>query len=845
MAKEKENILFENIQFKYEFRDYQKRVLDSFDKMLDDNRIHIVASPGSGKTVLGLEIIKRLGAKCLILVPTISIREQWKERFLQLFVPDDLQDFWENNISSDMENPGIITCITYQSLYSVYFDGGSEEKINNLKNSGYRTILLDESHHLKKEWWKALDTAVNLLDNPYIISLTATPPYDSNSADLAKYTALCGEVDCEVLAPEMVKKKTLCPYQDHVFISVPSDEEIDVLNQKLDATKQAVKRVLAGKSLYFLLKKYDALITPSSRADLFFGNPELIDVLICYVGSYGIESAYFYEENSSLADKVIKKWNSEIVSLGKENSLKISDERMVEVLSETVIFTDRDHFDDNEVLAFTDELGKEGLISNNKITISLKDEEINKMVRNSKAKAESINSIVSHDIKTKGDKLSMIILTEKTGKNDIGKIGTEEEFHDMSCVSIFENQRRREHLKNIGKYMGVREYAGETTQLRMGLLCGSFAILPCSVSDYFEGKISPIGETGYFYTDIDDSSRKKIVSLVTKISAERQINVLVSTISLLGEGWDAPFVNSVIMAGSVKSFVQTNQIRGRGLRLDSNNPDKVAEIWHLVTLYPGSQQGQYRFGEEYGGLCKRFDTILGISNDGAYISNGIERIGLPGTVNIDYDTEITQTQIDFINERTLNYASSDALIMKQWNDITNCNYDFSQVLDCVSVPERKKLFKREKGGIFSFGEIKHLSEGLHRDMVNSNMLPKESRVHIVRNKIRKNIDVYIIEASPKDSRLFMKYYEQLVGDVRNSRYLLRKGFGPFCKYYNIPDYCKNKNQALSVMKNVGFRYSGVIYTRNKEGLELLLNICIKNMRYKRGTISRLRSIVTK
>ena len=37
---------------------------------------------------------------------------------------------------------------------------------------------------------------------------------------------------------------------------------------------------------------------------------------------------------------------------------------------------------------------------------------------------------------------------------------------------------------------------------------------------------------------------------------------MVGTQALLGEGWDAPFVNTLIMASSISSYVTSNQIRG-------------------------------------------------------------------------------------------------------------------------------------------------------------------------------------------------------------------------------------------------------------------------------------------
>jgi superfamily II DNA or RNA helicase len=50
----------ENIVFKYSWRKYQQRVLDDLQEHLQDRHLHVVAPPGSGKTVLGLGVALRL-----------------------------------------------------------------------------------------------------------------------------------------------------------------------------------------------------------------------------------------------------------------------------------------------------------------------------------------------------------------------------------------------------------------------------------------------------------------------------------------------------------------------------------------------------------------------------------------------------------------------------------------------------------------------------------------------------------------------------------------------------------------------------------------------------------------
>ena len=60
--------VYDNIfKFKGSWRSYQERVLKHADTYLQDGKIHIVAAPGSGKTTLGIELIRRLGCPALIL----------------------------------------------------------------------------------------------------------------------------------------------------------------------------------------------------------------------------------------------------------------------------------------------------------------------------------------------------------------------------------------------------------------------------------------------------------------------------------------------------------------------------------------------------------------------------------------------------------------------------------------------------------------------------------------------------------------------------------------------------------------------------------------------------------
>jgi hypothetical protein len=64
------------------WRRYQRECLDAFeaDRASGHHQTLLVAPPGSGKTVIGLEIVRRLGAPTLVLCPTQTIQSQWQDK---------------------------------------------------------------------------------------------------------------------------------------------------------------------------------------------------------------------------------------------------------------------------------------------------------------------------------------------------------------------------------------------------------------------------------------------------------------------------------------------------------------------------------------------------------------------------------------------------------------------------------------------------------------------------------------------------------------------------------------------------------------------------------------------
>ena len=107
---------FDGIKFLGTFRSYRQRVLDRSSQYLNNNKIHIVAAHGSGKMILGLELIRRINSPCLVLSPTNTIKFEWGERFEEMYLPKGQKV--DNYVSFDLKNIKPITSITYQALHS-------------------------------------------------------------------------------------------------------------------------------------------------------------------------------------------------------------------------------------------------------------------------------------------------------------------------------------------------------------------------------------------------------------------------------------------------------------------------------------------------------------------------------------------------------------------------------------------------------------------------------------------------------------------------------------------------------------------------------------------------------
>ncbi|NJD76454.1 MAG: DEAD/DEAH box helicase [Candidatus Methanoperedens sp.] len=134
-------------------RDYQKMALDAW--VISGKRGVMVLPTGSGKTIIGIEAISLLNTPTLVVVPTLSLVDQWRSRLKKEFGTDvGILGGGEQDIKA-------LTVSTYNSAY-IHAD-----RLGNR----FCLIIFDEVHHLAAEGYRHI---AEMFASPFRMGLTAT-----------------------------------------------------------------------------------------------------------------------------------------------------------------------------------------------------------------------------------------------------------------------------------------------------------------------------------------------------------------------------------------------------------------------------------------------------------------------------------------------------------------------------------------------------------------------------------------------------------------------------------------------------------------------------------------------
>ncbi len=300
----------DGLRFDGTWRHYQVLALEAFERDRDagSRSTHLVAPPGSGKTLLGFEILRRLGRPALVLAPNSAIQQQWSAAGAAFGAPPGLV----------ADRPGApVTCLTYQALAQLEDPGsalrtaaearwaqergratgqpaaaiaaeaatwtgaaarrrtrevarivaglkreiargahggvrfgdllapGARGRVDALRAAGLGTIVLDECHHLASLWGYVVRAVLEELgDEVHVVGLTATPPDELTTEEAELYAALLGPVDFQVPTPAVVRDGHLAPYQELAWLTEPLDGETRWLDEHETRFRELVTGLL-------------------------------------------------------------------------------------------------------------------------------------------------------------------------------------------------------------------------------------------------------------------------------------------------------------------------------------------------------------------------------------------------------------------------------------------------------------------------------------------------------------------------------------------------------------------------------------------------------------------------
>lgn len=881
----------DDINFCFPWRSYQGEVLNNLDEHLANRHLHLVAPPGSGKTVLGLEVMRRLNKATLIIAPTIAIRNQWADRFTELFLQKKERPNW---ISTDIKNPSFLTITTYQGIFALFhkMEHGAEEpelddleeeeiyiedqskyeSINRLFQQNFQTLILDEAHHLRTSWWKTTIHLRDQLENPAIVALTATPPYDVGKTEWENYIALCGPIDEEIEIAALVKEGDLCPHQDYVWVSSLTKKEKEPIDTFHQQVSQFQEKLMQNQSLQALMEHHPWMNYGEHLEEKLANYPYFISMIL-YLRA--VDSAYWEKPFLVMEEKVEK--------------LPSFDRHWLEELLSNLLYKDKYVNPKEEPLkSIKKQLSHIGSIEHRKIKLHAT-RAMQRTLLHSASKLDSIVEIVQLEKQSQKKNLRMVILADYIYQDDLPKANEEAQpLIRLGVIPIFEKLRRQ-----------------LDTSSKLGVLTGSVVIIPNETIHLLEEASLDFSvkqldhDPHYALISWKGSSRQKMVKVMTDIFSNGDIDVLIGTTALLGEGWDAPSVNTLILASYVGSFMLTNQMRGRALRTENGNEEKVANIWHLVCVDRGISDGGYDFQS----LTRRFDSLTGVDAEIAVIQSGIQRLRMLAP-------PFRQQDIHETNKLMKNRATNRSRLFAKWREAV-AKGEKKRIEMGVSQKNLPPLFMFRNtlksliimsvvilaSAFVEMGEYGYYTSSLEEIIVTlcigfllgllfsapywwkalriyifnssleSRMKQLAETIYLTlydigllhtsldRNKIIINkgddgsLSCYLEQGTTYEQKVFIDALQELLDPIDNPRYLLHRQSGKRLwvrhDYHAVPEEIGRKKEYVEKLlarwnKQIGS--AKMIYTRTPEGRRLLLKARLKAMSSKFVKRSERKSI---
>ena len=242
---------------------------------------------------------------------------------------------------------------------------------------------------------------------------------------------------------------------------------------------------------------------------------------------------------------------------------------------------------------------------------------------------------------------------------------------------------------------------------------------------------------------------------------------LIGTRGLLGEGWDASRINVLIDLTTVTTSMSINQLRGRSIRLDKQWPEKVANNWDVICLAEEFTNGF----SDYERFKKKHKQLYGVCDDGA-IEKGVGHVHAAFT---EAEPEGVSEGMSLFNEDMLRRSRNRSHVRGLWGIGQPFHANPTSAVEA-------KLGCGGAGG-FNFGKEK--SPWTDESLVQAVSLTiVNSLIHL--GMISRNcradggdrgggwVRLHLEHATQEESALFAVCLEEILGPMQKPRYVISR-----------------------------------------------------------------------
>ncbi|MDQ1247146.1 MAG: hypothetical protein QG597_1516, partial [Actinomycetota bacterium] len=602
-----------------------------------DLRAQVVLPPGSGKTLVGLAAAARLGSPTLILSPNTAIQGQWVRAWRQFFNADDDPD--SPTMGTSRALTADLTSLTYQSVATFDSDAEVDEDgvqvaghlgrlseaaravFDRLAELGPATLILDECHHLLAVWGELLSEVLASLPQVRVIGLTATPAraLTRSEADLA--ARLLGPPVFEASTPALIKQGYLAPYAELAWLCRPTAQERDWLAEDAERFRELRNDItapgFASTDFFTWLDFYVQRLSAGEWRQFEASRPRLASAIMrshfeglvdAPAGARLLE-AYRQPPQPDDWAQLIGEYADEVL----RDSPTPGDAKALAQLKAAL-----------PALGFT--LTAKGVVHGRS--------PVDRVVARSDAKTRAAVEIVAAESANLANRMRALVITD----------------HERATATVPANLTGVIEPEAGSAIAVARRLAGDSRLASRGVVlvtgrtvaasARGAAILRAARPDLpwrTDGTLTFFGE-GLVDGDSAAAARRpgwtgptgwtprQWVPLVTDLLDNGAVSVLVGTRGLLGEGWDAQSVTTVVDLTSATTATSVVQVRGRSLRLDPTWSDKVAHTWSVVCVADDHLHGWadydrlVRKHEGYFGLNDEQQVVAGVSHIDAELS---------------------------------------------------------------------------------------------------------------------------------------------------------------------------------------------------------------------------------